>query len=236
VKPVQLTPQSLTSQLKSDQGLVLETGPFTTRIHTPIKHFSLFLQHLYADFPVAPPNTPADFRIRLKPPPGLRHFIRPQVIFEHDGVRLFEPFPLSHAPPLFEWGLNWCIGTSAHQYLILHAAVLEKQGSAVIMPALPGSGKSTLCAALMLSGWRLLSDEFGLVRADGLLAPLPRPIPLKNQSIGVIHDLWPHAILGPEFPNTRKGTVCHLQPSRESVARMQETATPKWIVFPRFRP
>jgi predicted ATPase len=29
----------------------------------------------------------------------------------------------------------------------------------VILPAPPGSGKSTLCAALVTRGWRLLSDE-----------------------------------------------------------------------------
>ncbi|MBK9234594.1 MAG: hypothetical protein IPO19_00450 [Rhodoferax sp.] len=31
----------------------------------------------------------------------------------------------------------------------------------LVMPAIPGSGKSTLTAGLSLSGWRLLSDEFG---------------------------------------------------------------------------
>ncbi len=224
----------LVEHLESSTGLRLEIGPFSVRIQNQTRVLARFLHSIYADFPVSSADTVADFRIRLCRPKTLRRFLQPQIVFENDGQKLFEPFPLSHAPPLFEWGLNWCIGTSAHQYLILNAAVLERDGRAIIMPALPGSGKSTLCAALMLHGWRLLSDEFGLVRADGLLDPIPRPIPLKNQSIGVIREFCPEATLGPEFPKTRKGTVVHLQPSRISVERMHESATPVWIVFPRY--
>ena len=236
MKLSKLTVSDLARRLRSVHGLLLECGPFTVRIHNKARNFGHFLHHIYGDFSLFSPETLADFRIRLDQPKTLRRFFRPQVIFENDGRSLFEPFPLSHAPPLFEWGLNWCIGSSAHQYLILHAAVLEKDGNAVIMPALPGSGKSTLCAALMLHGWRLLSDEFGLVRSDGLLDPIPRPIPLKNQSIGVIRDFAPNAVMGPEFPKTRKGTVAHLKPSTASVERMREPAKPAWIVFPRYNP
>ena len=39
---------------------------------------------------------------------------------------------------------------------------------AVILPAPPGSGKSTLCAALVNRGWRLLSDELTLVDFDAV--------------------------------------------------------------------
>ena len=51
----------------------------------------------------------------------------------------------------------------AHQYLIIHAAVVEKNGLAAILPAPPGSGKGTLTAGSVLSGWRLLSDELTLI-------------------------------------------------------------------------
>jgi len=75
---------------------------------------------------------------------------------------------------------------------MLHAAVLEKNGRAVVLPGDPGAGKSTLTAALMLSGWRLLSDEITLVdRDDGLLVGLARPVSLKNASIDVIQRAFP---------------------------------------------
>lgn len=81
-----------------------------------------------------------------------------------------------------------------------------------------------------------MSDEFGLVRPkDGLLVPFPRLIALKNESIAVIRDFAPDVVLGPEYPKTRKGTVCHLRPPAESITRDQEPAKPRWIVFPQFK-
>ncbi len=230
----ELSAAELKRWMGSAEGAVVGMGPFRVRVRTQIKAFASFFERMYADFPVLPQDSLADFRVLLRRPHTLRAVIYPQVLLEHDGQSLFQPFPLSHAPPLFEWGLNWCIAARAHQYLLLHAAVLERGGKALILPALPGLGKSTLCAALMLSGWRLLSDEFGLVRADGALDPLPRPIPLKNRSIEIIQALFPDAVLGPEFPKTRKGTVAHLKPSAESLKRAADPATPAWIVFPRF--
>ncbi|HEB77078.1 MAG TPA: HprK-related kinase A [Methylothermaceae bacterium] len=215
--------------------MVLGIGPFLVRIHARIGCFSRFLFHMYREFPLHSREDFADIRVRLRRPVLWRRYIKPQVCFERDGKRIFHPFPLSHAPPLFEWGLNWCIATRAHHYLMLHAAVLERQGRALILPATPGSGKSTLCAALMHRGWRLLSDEFGLVRKDGRLDPLPRPIPLKNESIAVIREFAPEAELGPAFPKTRKGTVAHVKPTETSVRRMAESARPAWIVFPHFQ-
>ena len=103
------------------------------------------------------------------------------------------------------------------------------------MPALPGSGKSTLTAALSLNGWRLLSDEFGAFDpALGAFRALLKPIALKNASIGVIRTFARHARLGPEFPKTRKGTVAHLGADALSVARRHEPAAPGAVILPRW--
>ena len=174
--------------------------------------------------------------LHLPPPKGLRRYWRKQVVFKLDHQIPFQPFALDLALPLLEWGMNWCIATQAHQFLMLHAAVVEKQGGALILPAYPGSGKSTLCAALCLRGWRLLSDEFGLVRSnDFKIAALPKPIALKNQSIDVIRQFSTKAILGPVFPKTRKGSVCHLRALSSSIDCMTEPASPKLLVFPFFQ-
>jgi HprK-related kinase A len=114
---------------------------------------------------------------------------------------------------------------------------VERDGRAVVLPALPGSGKSTLTAALSLRGFRLLSDEFAVVGlADGALLPLPKAVGLKNESIEVIRRFAADAVLGPEFPKTRKGTVAHLAPSAASVAARHVPAAPALIVFPAFQP
>jgi len=144
--------------------------------------------------------------------------------------------PLQHAFPMFEWGLNWCVSTRAHRFLIVHAAVLERGGRALIMPAPPGSGKSTLTAALCgRGGWRLLSDELTLIGLDdGLVLPNVRPVSLKNSSIGIIRHYLPNAVLSPPVTDTTKGTVAHMRAPADSVARGDESALPAWVVFPQY--
>ncbi|QBQ54515.1 HprK-related kinase A [Nitrosococcus wardiae] len=220
----------------SGVGLYLKTGPFIVRLQGQIGTLPQIIRLLYADFPVAKGEVIADFHISLRKPGNLRYWWRPQVLFQIDGRIPFEPFPLKLATPLLEWGMNWCIATRAHHYLMLHAGIVEKNGQGIILPAYPGSGKSTLCAALIHRGWRLLSDEFGLVNMeDGRIVPLPRPISLKNQSIAVIREFAPDAVIGPSFPKTRKGTVAHLRPPTSSVERMEETVSPSLVIFPRYK-
>lgn len=218
-------------------GILLQTGPFTVRVKSEIEDFAQLLRHFYVHFPVVAEPTIADFHVHLTTRGGIRRRWRPQVLFLLDGQEVFLPYPLSHGFPLFEWGLNWSIATQAHQYLLLHSAAVERSGRVLLLPAWPGSGKSTLCAALINRGWRLFSDEFGLVRADdGHLVPLPRPMPLKNRSINVIRDYAPDADLGPPFHGTRKGTVAHLGSSACCVEQAAVTAPPGWLVFPRYLP
>ena len=49
----------------------------------------------------------------------------------------------------------------------IHAAALEHGGKALILPALPGSGKTTLAIALVRAGLRLLSDDMPFLSRDG---------------------------------------------------------------------
>jgi HprK-related kinase A len=148
----------------------------------------------------------------------------------------FQPFPAGHALPLLEWGANWLIGQRLNHLLLLHAGAVENNGHALLMPALPGSGKSTLTAALSLCGWRLLSDEFGAYDpAEDRFRALLKPTALKNESIDVIRKFAPEAPIGPEFPKTRKGTVAHLAAAPDAVARRHEAARPGAFILPRWQ-
>jgi len=218
-----------------DGTLLLDLHPFVVRIRAPQAAVATALGKLYAHFPVQEADAFADFHIALRPGRGLRRWIRPQVSFEFDGKQAFKPLPEDQAYPMFEWGLNWCIAAHAHQFLILHAAVIERGGRAIIMPAPPGSGKSTLCAGLVSRGWRLLSDELALVHMEtGLVHGMARPINLKNRSIEVIRRFQPGAAMSDPVNDTVKGTVALLGPPAESVSRVQEAALPAHIVFPRY--
>lgn len=236
MKLKQLGLGNLVKQAASKEGVCLDIGAFCVRVKSDEIIFLETLAFLYQDFPILSSDTFADFHIVITRPKGVRHYLKPQVIFVTDGQQPFEPFPLSHAFPLFEWGLNWCIARRSHQYLMLHAAVVEKNGKALILPALPGSGKSTLSAALAMNGWRFLSDEFTMIQPqDGKILPIPRPTPLKNASIQVIKDTFLNAEMGPLFPKTRKGTVAHLRPPKQSVELLKEAVLPELLIFPKFQ-
>lgn len=236
MKLLQLSPTDLRRQL-AGPGIWMRTGPFSLRVQSRIPSIADGLAELYGQFEVRSPREAfADFHVAVAPSGGLRRWVRRQVSFTLDDVPPFKPLPYDQAFPMLEWGLNWCVSTQAHQYLIIHAGAVEKNGRAVILPAPPGSGKSTLTAALMLSGWRLLSDELTLIdRRTGLIHALPRPVSLKNQSIDIIRAFSEDAHINRASHDTLKGTVAHLRPLRDSVLRQHEPARPGWVIFPRWQ-
>lgn len=219
------------------EGVVVCTGPFRFLIKSPVASVERNLATLYEDFPITSYNNEifCDFHVHLRNPSVVRGILYPQAQFYVDDSIVFNPFPLTHATAMLEWGMNWCVSTQIHTYLIVHAAVIEKAGRAIVMPAPPGSGKSTLCASLIQEGWRLLSDELALIDLESLeVVPMPRPVGLKNDSINIIKRRYPDIVLGVVSSDTLKGSVCHFKPPKNSI-EMQHVACPiGWIVFPKY--
>jgi len=206
-----------------------------TSIRSTLPEIARGIALLYAEHAVEADEAFADFHVRIARPRGLRRWVRPQVQFQFDGTPPFHPLPGDQAFPILEWGLNWCISAHCHQYLIVHAAAVERDGRALLLPAPPGSGKSTLCAALVHRGWRLLSDELALLDpATQAIVPLARPVSLKNASIELIRRFAPEAVLGETVHDTLKGSVAHMKPPQDAVRRSLEPAAPRWIVMPRY--
>lgn len=229
------TPAELQQQLKQP-GLFLKTGAFAIHLQSDLPELARGISLLYADYPILRNQDFADFPVRLSRPHNLRRWFKPQVNFLFDNVPVFKPLPLDQALPMLEWGLNWCVSSHVNDCLIIHAAVVEKNGHAAILPAPPGAGKSTLCAALVNRGWRLLSDELALLRVtDGKLIPLPRPVSLKNQSIGILQRFAPNAVFSPTVRDTQKGDIALMRAPADSVERATEVAQPAWVIFPRYQ-
>ncbi|MGB8435409.1 MAG: HprK-related kinase A [Burkholderiales bacterium] len=217
------------------EGIALDLGAARVRVRARAPGLAEALRAVYWAYPVEDASGFFDITVRLDQPRGIRRFVRPQVSFFVDGERPFEPFPSDTHLPLLEWGINFCFAERCQDHLVLHAGVVERRGHAVMLPALPGSGKSTLTAALVCRGYRLLSDEFAVVRlSDGMAVPILKPIALKNESIDVIRAFAPGVVLGPRFPKTRKGTVAHMAPDEASVAARWMSARPSLIVFPKY--
>ena len=191
------------------------------------------ITEFYGPYPRAAPSELPDFVIELKSR-GFALFRR-QIQAYLDGYVRYQAAPARLGLPMLESGLNWLVWTSTARYLLVHAAVLERQGRALVLPGPSGVGKSTLCAALVARGWRLLSDEVAMIRPrDGLLQPYPRPISLKNESIDMIARMVPDAHFSRRFDGTIKGTVAFMRAPPQAIARADVPARPLVVVFPKY--
>lgn len=219
----------------ASSGLWFDYGAAVLRLRSDSVVLAEQLQAVYGHFAFVDAKPWADLHIQIERPRNLRRWLAPQVVFRCDGRQPFEPFPADSPLPLLEWGGNWLIGQRLNDLLLLHAGAVERDGLALVLPALPGSGKSTLTAALSLSGWRLLSDEFGAYdpQLQAFRAML-KPVALKNESIDAIRRFAPHAAIGPLFPKTRKGAVAHLSTAPGAVSRRREAARPGAVILPRW--
>lgn len=227
-----LQPSEIT-RLLHQEGLRLQIGPFLVSLRSPLEKIAESMIFFYGDYSIRDDDSFVDFHVQIKRPRGLRRWLRPQAIFYFDEFNPFKPLPEDQAFAMFEWGLNWCIATTSYQFLIIHAAVVAKNNRAIILPGEPGAGKSTLCAALVARGWRLLSDEMALINADDLsITPVPRPIGLKNDSIDIMQRFDRQVVIGPRVADTVKGTVAHMRPPSDSITH--ENCTARCIIFPTY--
>jgi HprK-related kinase A len=219
-----------------ENGVTLRLSPFTVRVRSDLSHLAGDIATMYRDFELADEDDFVDFHVAVLRSPHWLSRLQGRAEFWFDGKRSFTPLPGAQALAMLEWGINWCIAAHAHQYLLIHAAVLERDGRALVMPAPPGSGKSTLCAALAHRGWRLLSDELGLVDLrTGLVHGMARPINLKNASIPVIKSFAPEAVFSASMPNTAKGTVALVRAPQDAIDARLAPALPAWVVLPAWR-
>lgn len=214
--------------------LRLSVGHFAYRLQSNEAVVFDGLRTLYGDYQILPAENFSDFHVSLRPSSLVQKW-RKKIDFYFDGQRPFNRIESQHAYAFLEWGMNWCVSTTANEHLKLHAAVLAKNGVGLILPGLPGAGKSTLAAALCLSGWRILSDEHALVpfRTHSLI-PLCRPISLKNQSIEIIKNFDSNVVMGPETHETHKGTVAHMKADLASDSHDPKPVPARLIVFPRY--
>ena len=213
--------------------LDLKVGPVSFRIGSAWPQPIAQLAALYAPYPK--PDGIADFTVRLEPEKPWRRLIRPSVAIHGDyTLPDAAPLPLAQGLLAAEMGMNLQMALGQKRFLLLHAASVERDGRALLLTGHSGAGKSTLAALLGERGWRFMGDEFALLGLDdGLLHPFPRAVSLKNESLGLFDGIDPGR-LGPVLTGTPKGTIRHLRPNPEAVARMGEPARPVAILFPRF--
>jgi hypothetical protein len=83
---------------------------------------------------------------------------------------------------------------------MIHAGVVAGPNGAILLPAAPHGGKSTLAAALTYSGYKLLSDDTAIL--DGpteTIHPFPIGLSLRSGSWPVLTDMIPELSRTPEL-------------------------------------
>ena len=225
----------ITDALKAGQ-LALYLGPFVTSLKIAHKGAIAFFQDMYRDCPVSlGGDVLADYSLALKAPNRFRRYVRKQIVPDPGFYFPSVPLPAHMAPLALEMGLNLCVALQCFRHLIFHAGVVEKDGAGVMIAAASGGGKSTLTAALMQEGARLLSDEFAILdMAAGALKAYPRPVSLKNTSIDVVSDFAGAGAVGGRLTGTPKGAVAYRRARDSDIAAMDRDSVPKLILFPKF--
>jgi hypothetical protein len=134
--------------------------------------------------------------------------------------------------------LEWAIASVAVEvlgegYLLLHAGVVARDGSAILLPGGSGSGKSTLTAGLAGAGFLLGSDEVAVLDPLTLdVLPFVRGICVKEGSRAPLASAYPSLLT--DVPHHRFGgeEVWYLCPGPES---WLPAPTPvRTIVVPRY--
>jgi len=119
--------------------------------------------------------------------------------------------------------------------IAFHASAVRRNGGCVLLPAPPGSGKSTLCSALLRRGYKFITYDVILFDEVSLgVRGVPLPLSLKEGS-------W--APLAKAYPALQSSAV-HLRPDHKlvrllvppAIAPADQSHIVTSIVFPQFRP
>lgn len=211
----------------------INTGPYVFRLYNECAAVSHSVRQMYCNTDEEMERY--DFDIAVKPPNLLRKFISPQISFYCDKQTPFFPLPRSQSYPVLEWGMNWCIAAHEYSRLVIHSAVLVKNGKAILFPALPGSGKSTLSALLSEMGWTVFSDEMAIIELENLhVKPINRPVCLKNDAIDIVKSSFSDSVFTEKFYDTQKGTVAHKRVHTPTSFKFLKDTPIGAVVFPKY--
>jgi len=137
--------------------------------------------------------------------------------------------------PNLEWAINWQIALYFKKYLQVHASAVEIGGKVILFPGSPGSGKTTICAGLLIKGAAYFSDEFALIDADSLkIYPYPKALCIKESSIRLLEQICPNLHFDSRWIKRTKGVVAFLDPWKVHEAPIAQPAAADFVIFPNY--
>jgi hypothetical protein len=140
--------------------------------------------------------------------------------------------PLARAVDLILWEVSQAGIDSASPCVALHAAAVSLDGRAVLLPAAPGSGKTTLAAALTMAGCAYLSDELAPIDpVSAQVLPFPRPLWMMRDAIRLFPGL---AEVLSDQPDDRASPKRHIRPYDLRPAPFGGSCPVGVVVFPTY--
>jgi hypothetical protein len=130
----------------------------------------------------------------------------------------------------------WHRAVNAHDFLFnIHAGVVGAGDACVLLPAASGSGKSSLTAALLHSGFRYFSDEVALLEAGTFQVPaVPLALCVKSTGWDVIARYFPEISTLPIHERGDGKLVRYLARLAGRLPIQQASAPVSHIIFPRY--
>jgi hypothetical protein len=131
-------------------------------------------------------------------------------------------------------GALWSAAINAHNFLFyIHAGTVGKGEFCVLLPAAPGSGKSSLTAALTHRGFRFFSDEVALIEPDTFMVnPMPLAFCAKSTGWDLLARYYPEILSVPTHLRGDGKIVRYVAPPADRVQKAP--AAISHIVFPHY--
>ena len=120
----------------------------------------------------------------------------------------------------------------ASDSLVIHAGGVEHDGVGLAFPAVMESGKTTLTAGLVRSGFNYLTDEaVAIDRTTQIIQPYPKPLSIDSGAWHLFPEFEPHANLGSD---AYKADQWQVPPEAIRPDAVGRPCPLRVIVFPRY--
>jgi hypothetical protein len=131
----------------------------------------------------------------------------------------------------------WMTALKAYPFwLNVHAGVVRGRQGCILMPAAPGSGKSTLTLGLVCAGFEYYSDEVALLAPDTLqVVPFPQAICVKESGLQAAASLLPEAEATALHMRSDGNRVAYIPPPRSQLPEADAKGDVRLVVFPRYQ-
>lgn len=137
--------------------------------------------------------------------------------------------------PHLEWAINWQIALYFKKYLQVHASAVEIGGKVILFPGSPGSGKTTLCAGLLIKGAGYFSDEFAFIESPSLsIYPYPKALCIKESAITLLQEVCPRLRFDSRWVKRTKGVVAFLDPWVVRNGSIAQPGRVDFVIFPSY--